>query len=62
MIQWPTIATLLMLPVLIFFYIKLARREELEMERIFGNKYLEYKSYIPAFIPKFNRGDSYEKK
>lgn len=61
-IQWPTIITLLMLPVLIFFYIKLAKREEDEMEKLFNYKYLEYKSNTPAFIPKFGkRGNHAEK-
>jgi len=51
-----------MWPVLIFFYIKLAKREENEMEKLFNQEYLEYKKYIPAFIPKFSNRGSYEKK
>lgn len=62
MIQWPTITTILMWPVLIFFYISLSKREEKEMERIFAYKYLEYKSNVPAFIPRFKRKSNPVKK
>lgn len=61
MIQWPTIITILMWPVLIFFYVNLAKREEREMEKLFNSKYLKYKRHIPALIPKFTVGN-YEKK
>ena len=50
--QWPTILTLLMFPILLFMYAKLAVSEEKEMEKEFGNSYLEYKRKTPAFIPK----------
>lgn len=50
--QWPTILTLLMFPVLLFMYAKLAVSEEKEMEKEFGSKYLDYKMRTPGFIPK----------
>lgn len=62
MIQWPTLITILMWPVLIFFYIRLAKREENEMEKLFNQEYLEYKKYVPSFIPKFSNRCNYEKK
>jgi len=51
MIQWPTFATVLMVPILLFVYYRLARREERDMVAQFDAKYLEYKKQTPAFIP-----------
>lgn len=56
LIQWPTIVTLVTFPVLIGMYIRLARREEQEMEAVFGGKYLLYKAATPAFFPWGRRG------
>lgn len=50
-IQWPTLITLLMWPVLMFTYYRLTKREERELENKFGQKFLEYKQRVPAFIP-----------
>ncbi|MGM0366385.1 MAG: methyltransferase family protein [Actinomycetota bacterium] len=61
MIQWPTIITVLMWPVLIFFYIALSKREEKEMERIFGLSYVEYRSNVPAFMFRFPKKGSHAK-
>ncbi|MFQ6016452.1 MAG: methyltransferase family protein, partial [Anaerolineae bacterium] len=51
LIQWPTIISLLMAPVLVWTYLRLARQEEQEMEARFGEAYQAYKSRVPAFIP-----------
>lgn len=51
LLQWPTILTILMFPVLVFMYARLAVSEEKEMERDFGKHYREYKEKTPAFIP-----------
>ncbi len=51
LIQWPTIVTLLTFPVLIAMYVRLARREEHEMEAHFGGKYRLYRAFTPAFFP-----------
>ena len=55
LIQWPTVITLLMWPILMFAYYKLAMREESDVIKIFGNTYLEYKKKVPAFVPSFNK-------
>jgi protein-S-isoprenylcysteine O-methyltransferase Ste14 len=57
LIQWPTIVTLLTFPVLIGMYVRLARREEKEMEALFGEEYRRYKIATPAFFP-WRRGES----
>jgi protein-S-isoprenylcysteine O-methyltransferase Ste14 len=52
LVQWPTIVTLAMYPVLVFMYARLARREEAEMLEQFGDAYRQYKHRVPAFFPK----------
>ncbi len=54
LIQWPSLTTIIMWPILMFAYYKLSAREEKEVERQFGEEYLVYKNRIPAFIPKFS--------
>lgn len=52
LLQWPTLLTLAMFPVLAFMYGWLARQEERDMEREFGPQWLEYAARTPRFIPK----------
>ena len=52
LIQWPTLVTAAMWPVLMFMYYRLARREEKEMETRFGEKYLSYRRLVPMFLPR----------
>ncbi len=54
-IQWPTIITAAMWPILMLMYYRLARREEMGMEMKFGERYMEYKQRVPMFIPLINR-------
>jgi methanethiol S-methyltransferase len=53
LLQWPTLVTLLMFPILAFMYGRLARREERDMLEQFGEEYRRYMAEVPAFIPKF---------
>lgn len=55
LIQWPSLTTLIMWPVLIFAYYRLAMREEKEVEKQFGEEFLEYKRRVPAFVPRLRR-------
>lgn len=43
-IQWPTILTVIMWPVLVIMYIRLAKKEEKEMEEKFGEEFRKYKN------------------
>ena len=52
LLQWPTLVTLVMYPVLIVMYALLARREEKEMIDQFGDAYRRYRAAVPAFVPK----------
>ena len=53
--QWPTLLTLLMFPILVFAYLRLARAEEQDTLARFGEDYRRYMSTTPRFIPRFNR-------
>ena len=51
LLQWPTLLTLAMFPILLIMYLKLAKIEEREALKIFGNRYKKYMEKTPAFIP-----------
>jgi protein-S-isoprenylcysteine O-methyltransferase Ste14 len=53
LLQWPTLITLAMFPVLVFMYVRLARREEQDAREEFGDAYRRYEEDTPAFLPKF---------
>ena len=52
-IQWPTLLTLLMAPLLIVAYIRQARREDAALAAVFGTAFLDYAVRVPAFVPVF---------
>ncbi len=52
LLQWPTLLTLAMFPVLVFMYWRLALREERDAEAEFGEVYKRYAENTPRFIPK----------
>lgn len=56
--QWPTLLTLLMFPVLLFMYRRLAITEENEMRNQFGMAYDAYADKTPRFIPNFSDASS----
>ena len=47
---------LVMFPILVFMYVKLAKHEEREVAAEFGETYERYRAITPAFFPKL--GDS----
>jgi protein-S-isoprenylcysteine O-methyltransferase Ste14 len=55
LLQWPTILTLVMFPVLVFMYVKLARSEERAAIAEFGDAYRKYMQSVPAFLPRLSR-------
>jgi protein-S-isoprenylcysteine O-methyltransferase Ste14 len=52
---WVTFSTLLLWPILVFLYYRLAKEEEREMEEKFGEAYREYKKTVPRFVPTWSR-------
>jgi len=53
LLQWPTLLTVLMFPILVFMYVRLAKREEGEALAGFGEEYGRYRDRTPAFFPRF---------
>jgi len=52
---WPTFSTLLMWPILMFLYYRLAKEEEQRMEEKFEEEYREYKKSVSRFMPRWSR-------
>lgn len=50
--EWATLPLLLMWPVLIVVYVRLARREERDMEAEFGAAYVSYRRRTGMFLPR----------
>lgn len=51
LLQWPTILTVAMLPLLVWMYVRLAHAEEREALREFGPEYERYAAVTPRWIP-----------
>jgi protein-S-isoprenylcysteine O-methyltransferase Ste14 len=55
LLQWPTLLTLAMFPVLVWMYVRLARQEEREALAAFGEDYARYTERVQGFIPRLHR-------
>ena len=51
LLQWPTLLTLLMFPLLVAMYVHLAHTEETEVRREFGSIYERYEAVTPGWFP-----------
>jgi methanethiol S-methyltransferase len=51
LIHWPTIPTVVLFPVVVWAYVRLARREERQMMERFGDAYEAYRRRVPMFFP-----------
>ena len=51
LLQWPTLLTLVMFPILVAMYGRLAVTEEREMRNRFGEEYEAYVARTPRFVP-----------
>jgi protein-S-isoprenylcysteine O-methyltransferase Ste14 len=60
LLQWPTLLTLFMFPVLVVMYVRLARREEAEAVSEFGERYVSYARVTPTFVPRWTRSDAHK--
>jgi len=56
LLQWPTIVTGAMFPILTILYVRLAVSEERDSVDRFGIKYLNYAERTPRFIPGIGPG------
>jgi protein-S-isoprenylcysteine O-methyltransferase Ste14 len=55
LIQWPTLLSLAMFPILVGMYVRLSFTEEREARNEFGETYDRYAARVPAFIPHLSR-------
>ena len=53
LLQWPTIVTLILFPILVATYVRLAQREERDAEAAFGESWREYARRTPRWLPHF---------
>jgi protein-S-isoprenylcysteine O-methyltransferase Ste14 len=51
LLQWPTLVTLVMFPILAATYVRLAHREEREVASEFGSAWTTYAEHTPRWIP-----------
>lgn len=51
LLQWPTLPTLILFPILVVMYRRLALREEREAAAQFGDAYRRYAAQTPRFVP-----------
>lgn len=60
LIQWPTILTLIMAPILLIMYKRLARWEEERLRRTFEKTYDGYAARVGGLIPKLGWGPAHD--
>jgi len=57
LLQWPTLLTLAMYPILVWMYARLSIAEERDSIKRFGEDYRRYMAEVPRFIPRRHRAD-----
>lgn len=55
LLQWPTLPTLIMFPILTYMYVKLSYKEEKISEAEFGDTWRKYAAVTPRFFPKLSK-------
>ena len=55
LLQWPTLLTLAMYPILVWVYARLSIAEERDSLKRFGEAYVRYMAEVPRFIPRRRR-------
>lgn len=61
LLQWPTLLTLVMFPILVVVYVRLARSEEAHMQAEFGERYRAYAARTPGFVPRLRISSTIER-
>lgn len=51
MLEWATLPLIISYSLLLVLYYKLAKKEKIDIEKEFGNEYIEYKKKTKMFIP-----------
>ncbi|MBI3530814.1 MAG: isoprenylcysteine carboxylmethyltransferase family protein [Betaproteobacteria bacterium] len=52
LLQWPTLLTFIMFPILLMMYARLSFNEERDARARFGEEYTRYAEHTPAFLPR----------
>ncbi len=60
LLQWPTLLTLAMFPMLVWRYVRLAYREEMEVRSKYAREYEIYAAATPGFLPGLLRNRNHE--
>ncbi|WP_333670871.1 isoprenylcysteine carboxylmethyltransferase family protein [Elioraea tepidiphila] len=55
LLQWPTLVTLVMYPVLVVMYVLLAIREDREAAARFGDAHARWRAEVPGWFPRLRR-------
>ena len=58
LLQWPTLLTLAMFPILLIMYARLAITEEAEMRKQYGAEFEAYATRTPRFFPSWRKASS----
>lgn len=57
LLQWPTLPTLIMFPILTYMYVRLSLREEKAAEAEFGEEWQRYAAVTPRLVPRLSPPD-----
>lgn len=56
LLQWPTLITVVLFPILVTIYVRLARREEELASAEFADEYRAYRAAVPGWWPRWRAG------
>jgi len=54
-VHWPTLFSVILLPVIVLAYVLLARSEEKRVIEQFGDEYRAYRQQVPMFLPRMGQ-------
>jgi protein-S-isoprenylcysteine O-methyltransferase Ste14 len=54
-LEWTTIFTFLLWPVLVVMYYRLAKEEDIDNQEQFGEEFQKYKNRVPSFLPRLTK-------
>jgi protein-S-isoprenylcysteine O-methyltransferase Ste14 len=54
-LEWTTLFTFTLWPVIVVVYYRLAKMEEKEAEEVFGEEYRKYQQEVPMLLPRLRK-------
>jgi len=61
LVEWPTLTGLILWPLVVVLYVRLARKEDREVAAAVGEKARAYQQAVPAFLPRRKAGKAAER-